>query len=137
MRERLARRIAFLTGALVVALAVLFARSQNPSRPPRPVPPTPSTAAPAIPAPAASALVARGEQVYLDQGCARCHSIAGRGNPRLPLDGVGSRSSEPEIRAWITPGVSTPGSYQERHADLGLLAEQRDALAAYLVELKD
>jgi len=137
MRERLARRIAFLTGALVVTLAVLFARSQNPPGVPKPLPPETTTAAPALRAPAASAQVARGEQLYLDLGCARCHSIAGRGNPRLPLDGVGSRSSETEIRAWIAPGVSPPGSYQQRHADLGLSPEQVDALAAYLLALKE
>ena len=30
MREKWARRIALLTGGLVLALAVIFARSQNP-----------------------------------------------------------------------------------------------------------
>jgi len=132
MRERLARRIAFLTGTLVVALAAVFARVQNPPGAPMPAPAGPRPAAPAP-----STLVARGGQLYVDLGCARCHSIAGRGNPRLPLDSVGARSSDAEIRAWITPGASTPGSYRERHADLGLSAEQRDALAAYLAELRD
>lgn len=135
MRESLARRIALLIGTLVVALAAVFARMQNPPGASLPAPTVPTPAA--TPTPAPSPLVERGEQTYVDLGCARCHSIAGRGNPRLPLDGVGARSSEAEIRAWITPGASTPGSYRERHAGLGLPAEQRDALAAYLIGLRD
>ena len=135
MRERLARRIALLTGTLVMVLAAVFARIQNPPGAPPPSPAIPRPAATTTPQP--SPLVERGERLYVDLGCARCHSIAGRGNPRLPLDGVGARSSEAQIRAWITPGASTPGSYRDRHADLGLPAEERDALAAYLIGLRD
>lgn len=137
MRERLARRIALLTGALVVALTAVFARVQNPPVATMSTPTVQRPATPPAPAPAPSPLVARGERLYVDLGCARCHSIAGRGNPRLPLDGVGARSSEAEVRAWITPGASTPGSYRERHADLGLSSDQRDALAAYLIGLRN
>jgi mono/diheme cytochrome c family protein len=33
--------------------------------------------------------------------CSVCHSIAGQGNPKGPLDGVGGRLSREEIAAWI------------------------------------
>lgn len=34
--------------------------------------------------------------------CTMCHSVAGKGNPKGPkLDGVGSRLSRDEIKAWI------------------------------------
>lgn len=143
MREILARRIALLAGTLVVALAVLFAHLQNPpaGRPPAPGPAMGAPAAPRPELPAAAApgspLAARGEQLYADLACARCHSIAGRGNPRVPLDGIGTRADEAAIRSWITPGAAQPATYQERHADLGLGAGERDALAAYLLGLRN
>ncbi len=36
---------------------------------------------------------AAGEKVYADQKCSVCHSIAGKGNAKGPLDDVGSRLS--------------------------------------------
>lgn len=42
-----------------------------------------------------------GQQVFEQQGCARCHSIAGKGNSGNPLDGVGVRRTAEEIRDWI------------------------------------
>src|SRR4030095_7647300 len=46
--------------------------------------------------------VARGEKVYAEQKCGICHSIADKGNKKGPLDGVGSKLSLDEIRAWMT-----------------------------------
>ena len=34
--------------------------------------------------------IERGMKVYADQKCSVCHSIAGKGNPKGPLDDVGS-----------------------------------------------
>ncbi len=129
MREKWARRIAMLTGGLVVALAVVFAYFQNPRHRPSPLPAPPTHVA--VPP-----LVESGRDVYALKECARCHAIAGRGNPRSPLDGVGTRLSEEEIRRWITPSVRPDKSFQARHANIGLTAAQRDALAAYLRSLK-
>src|SRR6516225_8235510 len=47
-------------------------------------------------------LKAKGEKVYADQKCSLCHSIAGKGNAKGALDGVGSKLSESDIRAWLT-----------------------------------
>lgn len=52
-----------------------------------------------------AALAVRGEKVYAAQKCAVCHSIAGKGNQKGSLDGVGTKLSADEIRMWI---VSAP-----------------------------
>lgn len=137
MREKWARRIALLTGGLVLALAVIFARSQNP--PGRAPPARAPVTTPVTPA-ADPALVESGRRVYTKQGCARCHSIAGRGNPRSPLDGVGARLSAAEIRRWITPPqepAALPDNFRTWHANLPLTEPQREALVAYLLNLRD
>jgi mono/diheme cytochrome c family protein len=141
MREKWARRIALLTGGLVLTLAVIFALSQNPPErsPPAHAPAVAPSAAPIIPA-VDAALVESGRRVYAEQDCARCHAIAGRGNPRSPLDGVGARLSAAEIRRWITPpqAADTPSnSFQARHANLTLTEPQREALVVYLRSLRD
>lgn len=104
MREQWARRIAILTGMLVLLLAVIFAFIQNPLE-------TSDTKTnkeqsfyteqlePAVLNPER---IEAGRQVYKQQTCARCHSIAGHGNPRYPLDGVGARRTALELRDWIT-----------------------------------
>ena len=42
-----------------------------------------------------------GAKVYASQKCSICHSIAGAGNKKLPLDGVGAKLTEDQIREWI------------------------------------
>jgi mono/diheme cytochrome c family protein len=44
---------------------------------------------------------AKGEQIYVAQKCSICHSIAGKGNPKGALDGVGSKLTPDDIRLWI------------------------------------
>jgi mono/diheme cytochrome c family protein len=155
VREKWARRIAMLTGGLVVVLSIVFASYQNPHRrEPVAVPsatPADDGTGPAIPAARAPAsvppaptkepsdrvptLVNLGQEIYVEQACARCHSIAGRGSDRSPLDGVGARLSEAEIRAWLTPSAEAKG-FRARHANLELTPTQRDALVAYLRGLR-
>lgn len=74
----------------------------------------------------------QGKQVYEREGCKMCHSLQGAGNPRHPLDDVGTRLSPPEIRKWIVaPQEMKPGvrkkSYTLSEADL-------DALVEYLIK---
>lgn len=144
MRERLAKLIAAAVTGLLVLLAALFAERRN--RTPRP--PSAGGAAqeaPAAPAPPAStldpSLVARGRAVYDDQSCARCHSVDGRGNPRVPLDGVGARRTPEELRDWTTaaPPIrpELPGSAQRAKDGFGRLpSAELDALVAYLSSLR-
>lgn len=48
---------------------------------------------------------ADGAKVYAAQKCSMCHSIAGVGNKKLPLDGVGTKLSADQIREWIVNPV--------------------------------
>ncbi len=45
--------------------------------------------------------VEKGKAVYAAQKCSVCHGIAGAGNKNNPLDGVGTKLSAADIRAWI------------------------------------
>jgi mono/diheme cytochrome c family protein len=56
---------------------------------------------------------APGEKVFTDQKCSLCHSIAGKGNAKGPLDEVGSTLSADDIRAWI---VDAKGMTTKTHA---------------------
>jgi len=49
--------------------------------------------------------VAAGTKVYAAQKCSICHSIAGQGNKKLPLDGVGAKLSVEQIREWVVNPV--------------------------------
>ena len=140
MRELWSLRLVALTGVLIVALAVGFACGQNSSE--QPAAATPEPVAPVAAAPAsADDPMAMGKQVYERERCSRCHSIAGEGSPRSPLDGVGSRRSESEINDWII----APESLKDELAASIFRAKQPygqlpqadlDALTAYLASLK-
>jgi mono/diheme cytochrome c family protein len=84
--------------------------------------------------------VAKGQQVYTTQKCSLCHSIAGKGNPKGPLDAVGSKLKPEEIRAWIVdaPGMTTKTAAARKPAmkSYNLPKEDLDALVAYMASLK-
>lgn len=118
MREIWARRIALITGLLVIVLAAIFALIQNPSRQDEHMEAehmetknmesrqqiyAEQTNKPANLEPSK---IKAGKEVYRQQTCARCHSIAGEGNPRNPLDGAAEVYSAEELREWITGGDS-------------------------------
>lgn len=48
------------------------------------------------------ARIEAGRKVYEREKCAVCHQIAGRGNIRFPLDGVGKKLTSDQIRRWMT-----------------------------------
>ncbi|NOQ90109.1 MAG: c-type cytochrome [Gammaproteobacteria bacterium] len=121
MREQWARRIAFITGLLVILLAVVFAYIQNPSIQLEQTASSQKTLADkqAKPTRLDADKIEAGKEVYKQQSCARCHSIAGKGNPRNPLDGIGDVYTAEELRDWITAGDTL-----------------RDELPEYLFKLK-
>lgn len=87
-----------------------------------------------------AAKIARGQQVYVAQKCAICHSIAGKGNAKGALDGVGAKLSADEIRQWI---VAAPNMAEKAKATrkppmkaYELPKEDLDALVVYLQSLK-
>ena len=83
---------------------------------------------------------AKGQQIVADQKCSLCHSIAGKGNPKGPLDDVGSKLSAADIRGWITDAKTmTAKAKATRKPDMkqySLSKEDVDSLVAYLSTLK-
>ena len=83
----------------------------------------------------------KGAAVYAAQQCMTCHSIAGKGQAKGPLDGVGTKLTADEIRAWIvTPAEMTKKHNATRKPPMRaypkLAAEDLDALVAYMASLK-
>ena len=89
---------------------------------------------------AQDAKVAKGQQVYTDQKCSLCHSIAGKGNAKGSLDGVGTKLSADEIRSWITDAkgmtAKTKATRKPEMKAYTLPKDDVDALVAYLSSLK-
>jgi mono/diheme cytochrome c family protein len=88
-----------------------------------------------------AALVQRGQKVFTDQKCTICHSIAGVGNKKGPLDTVGSTHLADEIRGWITnaPEMAAKAKADRKpamKAFANLDKADVDALVAYLATLK-
>jgi cytochrome c2 len=80
--------------------------------------------------------IEKGKTVFAAQHCSMCHSIAGKGNTRTPLDGVGSRLTVEQIKKWIvSPKEMKADSKMKAYP--ALPAEDLDALAAYLSSLKE
>ena len=80
-------------------------------------------------------------RVYTAQKCATCHALDGKGMAKGPLDGVGSKFTADEIRAWIV----TPAEMSKKHnatrkppmrAYASLPKEDLDALVAFLASKK-
>lgn len=84
--------------------------------------------------------VAKGMQVFTDQKCSLCHSVADKGNKKGPLDKVGSTLSADEIRQWIVNAKEmsekTKATRTPPMKTFTLPGDQVDALVAYLQSLK-
>ena len=78
--------------------------------------------------------VGKGQSVYAAQHCSMCHSIAGKGNPKNPLDDVGSRMTADELRKYIVSPKSVKADSKMK-AYSSLKADELDALVAYLLTL--
>lgn len=143
MREKWARRIAVFTGLLVLLLAITFAIIQNPSETSTPVESRKQLAftEPLEPISLDAEAIEAGQQIYKQQHCARCHSIAGKGNPRNPLDGVGAKRSAEELHDWITGADALqeelPGyALRMKQVYRELPADDLDALVIYMQSLR-
>ena len=83
---------------------------------------------------------AKGEKTYADQKCSLCHSIAGKGNAKGSLDGVGSKLKSDDIRAWLTDAngmtAKTKAARKPAMKQYALPKDDVDALVAYLSSLK-
>lgn len=142
MREKWARRIVVLTGLIVLLLAFVFARIQNPGQS------TDTTKSreqlSSVERKSSDVLdsnrIETGRQIYKQQSCGLCHSIAGQGNPRNPLDGVGSKRSASELRNFITgadtlQGILTTSTRKMKQKYRELSADDLDALVIYMQSL--
>jgi mono/diheme cytochrome c family protein len=85
--------------------------------------------------------VDRGKAVFTEQKCSLCHAIAGKGNPKGPLDDVGSKLTADQIRQWLL----TPKEMAEKERAMRkppmqpftkLSKADLDALVAFLQTLK-
>lgn len=83
----------------------------------------------------ADSVIARGQRVYEEERCRACHSIAGQGNRRYPLDGVGSRLTLDQLRKWIVAPREMDPKVRKRAYDK-LSAADVEALVSYLASLR-
>jgi len=95
----------------------------------------------AAPAVAQDAKVAAGEKLFAAQKCSICHSVAGKGNVKKPLDGAGTRLDAALIRLWLTdPKAAEAKSGKKAMPPMksfaALPAADIDALVAYVQSLK-
>jgi cytochrome c len=88
-------------------------------------------------------LVSEGKKLYGSKECDKCHIIAGKGNKIGPLDGVGTKLNEADIRKWFTHPVEMEKALTKRPKvkmsskakQMNLKAAEIDALTAYMLTL--
>ena len=81
-----------------------------------------------------------GMKVYAAQKCSICHSIAGQGNKKLPLDTIGAKLTADQIREWIVAPVeaakkANSSGKPAMRAYPALAKEDLEALVAYMKSL--
>jgi len=139
MREIWARRIVVFTGLIVLILSIVFALNQNPSK-------LTETEKSLTTEFSESAVfdperLERGRQIYQQQTCAHCHSIAGQGNPRNPLDGVGEKHTAEVLYNWITGANAVQGLLPDsvkkmKQGYQKLTDDELNALVIYMQSLR-
>lgn len=86
--------------------------------------------------------VEAGRRLYVSEKCSVCHLVAGQGNKRFPLDGVGRRLTAVELRRWLTHTLEMEARLPKQPAirmssrKYKLSDAELDALVAYLQSLK-
>ena len=80
-------------------------------------------------------------KVFADQKCSLCHSVAGKGNPKGPLEEAVSKLSPEEIREWmVNPQAMREKTGADRKPAMKsfstLSKDDLDAVVAYVVSLK-
>ena len=94
-----------------------------------------------LPAMAAAQDPAAGQKIFETQKCSLCHSVAGKGNAKGPLEGVAKKYSAADLKLWIIE----PAEMAKKHnatrkppmkSFASLPPADVDALVAYLQTLK-
>jgi len=84
---------------------------------------------------------AKGAALYASQKCSICHSIAGKGNAKGPLDAVGSKFTAAELHQWLDdPAAMSAKIKATRKPPMksykSLSQADKDALVAWMQTLK-
>jgi mono/diheme cytochrome c family protein len=87
------------------------------------------------------AQIEHGKKVFGSEKCGVCHSVAGVGNKKGPLDEVGTKLSAAEIREWIVSAAEMTAKTKAARKPVmksypNIVKEDLDALVAYLQSLK-
>jgi mono/diheme cytochrome c family protein len=82
-----------------------------------------------------AAQIEKGKGVFKAQKCSMCHAIAGVGNKKAPLDGVGAKLKADDIRKWIVTPQEMKADVKKKGFDK-LEKADLDALVAYMESLK-
>jgi mono/diheme cytochrome c family protein len=144
MRKQLARTLAISTGIVVLLFSVAFAVVMNPAEDSASgnTVATVATAATAATAAAGdrAARIARGRAVFEAQDCMRCHSVAGQGSRRSPLDDVAEHLDAAAVRDWIlgTEAVAdelSASALRAKRAYQTLPDSDIEAMVEYLLSL--
>jgi len=94
----------------------------------------------ALPALSSAQDIEKGKALYTANKCQTCHSIAGKGNKKGSLDGVGAKLSGDDITKWITDPKSMEAKLTEKpkvHMKAYKLADDDlKSLVAYMQSLK-
>ena len=81
-----------------------------------------------------------GQKVYTAQKCGVCHSVAGVGNKKGPLEDAAAKLSADDIRQWITDApamaAKTNAARKPPMKSYTLPKEELDGLVAYVKSLK-
>lgn len=90
---------------------------------------------------AQDAKVAQGEKLYTQHKCGMCHSVAGKGNAKGPIDDAGTKHTAEELRQWlINPQEMAVKAKSTRKPPMPSYAklskEDVEALVAYMQTLK-
>jgi cytochrome c oxidase subunit 2 len=82
-----------------------------------------------------SALVARGQSVFKDQGCYGCHTVGKTGTPiATDLSRIGTKHDQAYLGAWLRdPAQQKPRQHMPK---LKLTESEVQALTAYLGSLR-
>ncbi len=92
-----------------------------------------------------AAQIEKGKSIYASANpkCSMCHSVAGQGNAKHPLDGVGGKISGDDIKAWIrNPKEMAAKAKSEGKPPMMAYPKEKisdadlDSLVAYLLSLK-
>lgn len=85
--------------------------------------------------------VAKGAALFVSEKCTSCHSFAGKGNAKGPMEGVGSKFTTAELHQWLDdPAAMSAKIKATRKPPMksykSMAQADKDALVAWMASLK-